>query len=154
MLSVVDKDLKHGRTVHSLAKLLRVYRVSSVRYVSPDFLKMPREIVELLHKSGIHQEEFATLEEALPHTDVLYMTRIQKERFASLEEFERAENMYVLTPQLMTKAKKKMIVMHPLPRVNEISTTLDSDPRAAYFRQAEYGMYVRMALLLMILKQC
>ncbi len=81
------------------------------------------------------------------------MTRIQKERFASLEEYQKASGMYVVTPQLMRKAKKKMIVMHPLPRVDEISTSFDSDPRAAYFRQAEYGMYVRMALLLMILKK-
>jgi carbamoyl-phosphate synthase/aspartate carbamoyltransferase/dihydroorotase len=145
-------DLKHGRTVHSLAKLLRLYKVS-IRYVSPDFLKMPANIVQTLSKVGISQEEFASLEDALPDTDVLYMTRIQKERFSSLEEYEKAENMYVLTPQLMRRAKKKMIVMHPLPRLNEISTTLDTDPRAAYFRQAEYGMYVRMALLLMILKQ-
>lgn len=93
------------------------------------------------------------MEEALPETDVLYMTRIQKERFSSLEEYNKASGMYVVTPKLMRKAKKKMIVMHPLPRVDEISTSFDSDPRAAYFRQAEYGMYVRMALLLMVLKQ-
>lgn len=145
-------DLKHGRTVHSLAKLLCLYRVT-VKYVSPEFLKMPAKITEFLRKAGVQQEEVGSLEEALPETDVLYMTRIQKERFESLEEYERAAGVYVLTPQLMRKAKKKMIVMHPLPRVDEISTSLDSDPRAAYFRQAEYGMYVRMALLLMILKQ-
>ena len=145
-------DLKHGRTVHSLAKLLRLYRVT-LRYVSPDFLKMPTKIVDFLNKSNVHQEEMSSIEEALPDTDVLYMTRIQKERFESMEEYEKAANMYVLTPQLMRNAKKKMIVMHPLPRLEEISTSLDSDPRAAYFRQAEYGMYVRMALLLMILKQ-
>lgn len=145
-------DLKHGRTVHSLAKLLKLYRVT-IRYVSPSYLKMPADIVESLNKSNISQEEFSSLEDALPDTDVLYMTRIQKERFESVEQYEKAAGMYVLTPQLMRKAKKKMIVMHPLPRVDEISTTLDSDPRAAYFRQAEYGMYVRMALLLMIMKQ-
>ncbi len=145
-------DLKHGRTVHSLAKLLRLYRVS-IRYVSPSFLKMPKDIVASLKSSGIAQEEFNSLEEALPDTDVLYMTRIQKERFESNEEYEKAAGLYVLTPQLMRKAKKRMIVMHPLPRIDEISTSFDSDPRAAYFRQAEYGMYVRMSLLLMILRQ-
>jgi carbamoyl-phosphate synthase / aspartate carbamoyltransferase / dihydroorotase len=144
-------DLKHGRTVHSLAKLLSLYRVT-IRYVSPDFLKMPKDIVDSLKKAGITQEEFNSIEEALPDTDVLYMTRIQKERFESAEEYQKAAGMYVLTPQLMRIAKKKMIVMHPLPRVDEISVSFDSDPRAAYFRQAEYGMYVRMALLLMILK--
>ena len=114
---------------------------------------MPKEIVDCLNKSNVHQEEMSSLEEALADTDVLYMTRVQKERFESLDEYNKAASMYVLTPQLMRKAKKKMIVMHPLPRLDEISTSLDSDPRAAYFRQAEYGMYVRMALLLMILKQ-
>ena len=145
-------DLKHGRTVHSLAKLLKLYRVT-IRYVSPKFLKMPRDIVESLSKAGVVQEEFESLEEALPDTDVLYMTRVQKERFESVEEYEKAAGMYVVTPHLMINAKKKMIVMHPLPRIDEISTAFDSDPRAAYFRQAEYGMYVRMALLLMVLKQ-
>jgi carbamoyl-phosphate synthase/aspartate carbamoyltransferase/dihydroorotase len=104
-------------------------------------------------KKGIQQEEMESLEEALLDTDVLYMTRIQKERFKSDEEFAKVSNLYTITPQLMTKAKKKMIVMHPLPRINEISNKFDLDPRAAYFRQAEYGMYVRMALLLMTLKQ-
>ncbi len=124
--------------------------------MSPDFLCMPQEIKDYLNQASsgnILQEEMSSLEQALVDTDVLYMTRIQKERFDSLADYERAANMYILTPQLMRNAKKKMIVMHPLPRCGEISTSLDSDPRAAYFRQAEYGMYVRMALLLMILKQ-
>lgn len=146
-------DLKHGRTVHSLAKLLKLYKGITLRYVSPDFLKMPADIVNSLKDSNINQEVFGSLEEALPETDVLYMTRIQKERFTSQDEYDKASGMYILTPQIMRKAKKKMIIMHPLPRVDEISTSLDTDPRAAYFRQAEYGMYVRMALLLMILKQ-
>jgi carbamoyl-phosphate synthase/aspartate carbamoyltransferase/dihydroorotase len=145
-------DLKHGRTVHSLAKLLKLYKVT-IRYVCPEFLRMPADIVDNLRKSGIVQEEFASIEEALADTDVLYMTRIQKERFESPDEYQKASGMYVLTPQLMRKAKKKMIVMHPLPRVDEISPSLDSDPRAAYFRQAEYGMFTRMALLLLTLKQ-
>jgi len=124
-----------------------------IRYVSPESLRMPKEIVEFLNKAGIPQEEMRSLEDALPDTDVLYMTRIQQERFKTEEEFMKVSNLYTITPQLMTNAKKKMIVMHPLPRVNEISKMFDTDPRAAYFRQAEYGMYVRMALLLMILKQ-
>merc|ERR1712059_180979 len=133
-------DLKNGRTVHSLAKLLTMYNVS-LRYVSPASLKMP-------------QEEFSSLEEALPDTDVLYMTRIQKERFDREEAYEAAIGRFVLRPQLMTKAKRRMAVMHPLPRNNEISPEVDSDPRAAYFRQAENGMYVRMALLAMVLGKC
>jgi carbamoyl-phosphate synthase/aspartate carbamoyltransferase/dihydroorotase len=145
-------DLKHGRTVHSLAKLLKLYKVT-LRYVCPELLRMPQAIVDQLRAAGIVQEEFSSIEEALPDTDVLYMTRIQKERFDSLEEYNKVAGMYVLTPQLMRRAKRKMIVMHPLPRVDEISTSLDSDPRAAYFRQAEYGMFVRMALLLLTLKQ-
>jgi len=171
-------DLNHGRTVHLLAKILKLYRVNLIRYVSPESLKMPTDIVEFLNKAGIptyiiflslinfvsfaylllffckgiQQEETESLEEALLDTDVLYMTRIQKERFKNDKEFDKVSNLYTITPQLMTKAKKKMIVMHPLPRINEISPKFDLDPRAAYFRQAEYGMYVRMALLLMVLK--
>jgi len=145
-------DLKHGRTVHSLAKLLALYKVT-LKYVSPEFLRMPKSIIERLSKHNIVQEEYTRIEEALEDTDVLYMTRIQKERFENVSEYEKVAGMYVVTPQLMSKAKKKMIVMHPLPRVDEISTAVDSDPRAAYFRQAEYGMFVRMALLTMILKQ-
>jgi carbamoyl-phosphate synthase/aspartate carbamoyltransferase/dihydroorotase len=144
-------DLKHGRTVHSLAKLLRLYRVK-IQYVSPDALRMPTEIIDYLNKYNIVQQEYSTLEEALPSTDVLYMTRIQKERFETAQDYDRLAGLYVVTPQIMRKAKKKMIVMHPLPRVDEISVKFDTDPRAAYFRQAEYGMYVRMGLLLMILK--
>ena len=146
-------DLKHGRTVHSLAKLLRLYRVNLIRYVSPASLRMPQDIIELLNASGIPQEQSDSLEEALHDTDVLYMTRIQRERFKSEEEYKKASGLYIVTPQLMTKAKKKMIVMHPLPRLDEISTAFDTDPRAAYFRQAEYGIFVRMALLLMTLKK-
>lgn len=146
-------DLKHGRTVHSLAKLLRLYHRVTIRYVAPAFLKMPDEIIEKLKAANVVQEEYENLEDALPDTDVLYMTRMQKERFQNLTDYEKFAGLYVVTPQLMRKAKKKMIVMHPLPRVDEISTAFDMDPRAAYFRQAEYGMYVRMALLSLILKQ-
>lgn len=146
-------DLKHGRTVHSLARLLTLYNVQ-IRYVSPQNLSMPIHIVQFVSSKGIFQEKFDTLEEALPETDVLYMTRIQRERFSSQEEYESAYGLFVMTPQLMTWAKRRMVVMHPLPRLSEISPELDSDPRAAYFRQAECGMYVRMALLAMVLGKC
>ncbi|XP_055005333.1 CAD protein-like [Boleophthalmus pectinirostris] len=144
-------DLKHGRTVHSLAKLLTQYRIT-LRYVAPKNLHMPPEICSYVASKGIKQEEFESLEEALPDTDVLYMTRIQKERFSSEEEYRASFGQYILTPHIMTGAKNKMVVMHPLPRVNEISAEVDSDPRrAAYFRQAENGMYIRMALLATVL---
>lgn len=143
-------DLKHGRTVHSLARLLTHYDVH-LRYVAPANLGMPDSVREYVASQGLTQEDMESLEAALPETDVLYMTRIQKERFSSAEEYERACGLFVVTPQLMTKAKKRMIVMHPLPRVFEISPEFDTDPRAAYFRQAEAGMYVRMALLAMVL---
>uniref|UniRef100_A0A0A9XYC9 CAD protein n=4 Tax=Lygus hesperus TaxID=30085 RepID=A0A0A9XYC9_LYGHE len=146
-------DLKHGRTVHSLARLLTLYNVQ-LRYVSPASLAMPVHIVEFVRSRGIDQQEVGSLEEVLPDSDVVYMTRIQRERFSSQEEYDKACGQFVLTPQLLTKAKKKMVVLHPLPRVFEISPELDSDPRAAYFRQAECGMYVRMALLAMVLGKC
>ncbi|XP_029966027.1 multifunctional protein CAD [Salarias fasciatus] len=143
-------DLKHGRTVHSLARLLTQYRIT-LRYVAPPNLHMPDDIIRYVASKGIKQEEFDSLEEALPDTDVLYMTRIQKERFGSEDEYRASFGQFVLTPHIMTAAKKKMVVMHPLPRVNEISVEVDSDPRAAYFRQAENGMYIRMALLATVL---
>lgn len=143
-------DLKHGRTVHSLARLLTLYDVQ-LRYVSPAKLGMPQHICDYVAGKGIKQRSFDSLEEALPETDVLYMTRIQRERFDTEAAYEEACGHFVVTPQLMTRAKRRMCVMHPLPRVFEISKEFDSDPRAAYFRQAEYGMYVRMALLAMVL---
>ncbi|XP_067013440.2 multifunctional protein r isoform X2 [Anabrus simplex] len=146
-------DLKHGRTVHSLARLLTLYNVQ-LRYVSPPDLGMPLNIVQFVASKGISQEEFHSLYDVLPDTDVLYMTRIQRERFATEEDYQKACGLFVVTPQLMTRAKRKMVVMHPLPRVFEISPELDTDPRAAYFRQAECGMYVRMALLAMVLGKC
>ncbi|XP_046468600.1 multifunctional protein r [Neodiprion pinetum] len=146
-------DLRHGRTVHSLARLLTLYNVQ-LRYVSPSGLGMPDHITDYLRSRGIPQEQFASLEAALPETDVLYMTRIQRERFTSQEEYLQACGHFVVTPQMMTRAKRKMVVMHPLPRVFEISPELDTDPRAAYFRQAECGVYVRMAILAMVLGRC
>lgn len=142
-------DLKNGRTVHSLARLLTLYDVQ-LRYVSPPKLAMPKHITDYLNSKGISQKIYHNLDDVLMDTHVLYMTRIQKERFESEEEYEKASGLLVVTPQLMTKARKRMVVMHPLPRVDEISLDFDSDPRAAYFRQAEYGMYVRMALLAMV----
>ncbi|XP_078362371.1 multifunctional protein CAD-like isoform X2 [Oculina patagonica] len=143
-------DLKNGRTVHSLAKLLCLYNVT-LRYVSPAALRMPDSVKEYVRSKGIQQEEFLNLMDALRDTDVLYVTRIQRERFDNQEEYDRVFGSYVITPQILTEAKEKMVVMHPLPRVNEISVEVDSDPRAAYFRQAEYGMYIRMALLALVL---
>lgn len=143
-------DLKHGRTVHSLARLLTLYNVT-INYVSPKTLAMPEKVVNYVASKGIQQKVYSTLEEILPETDVLYMTRIQKERFASEQEYKATCGLYVVTPQLMTRAKNRMIVMHPLPRNFEIDRGFDSDKRAAYFRQAEYGMYVRMSILAMVL---
>ena len=143
-------DLKYGRTVHSLARLLSLYKIK-INYVSPDILRMPSEIVAELDEKSIPQAEYTQLEAVLPTTDVLYVTRVQKERFTEPEAYETVKSAYVLTPDLMKKAKEQMIVMHPLPRVGEISMEVDDDPRAAYFRQMEYGLYVRMALLAIVL---
>jgi aspartate carbamoyltransferase len=143
-------DLKYGRTVHSLARLLSLYRVK-INYVSPDILRMPKEVMDEVAAKGNPQAEFSRLEDVLPDTDVLYVTRVQKERFEDPADYEKVKGAYVIDPQVMRAAKKDMIVMHPLPRVGEISPDFDDDPRAAYFRQMEYGLYVRMALLAMVL---
>lgn len=143
-------DLKYGRTVHSLARLLSLFNVK-INYVSPEILRMPREVMAEVAEKGIPQAEFTTLEEVLPESDVLYVTRVQKERFEDPAEYEKVKGAYVIDPQIMRAAKQEMIVMHPLPRVGEISVDFDDDPRAAYFRQMEYGLYVRMALLAMVL---
>jgi len=143
-------DLKYGRTVHSLARLLSLYKVK-LNYVSPEILAMPPEIIDELNAKDVEQTEYTTLEKVLPETDVLYVTRVQKERFADLVDYEKVAGAFVIDPDLMKIAKDRMIVMHPLPRVKEISMDFDDDPRAAYFRQMEYGLYVRMALLAMVL---
>jgi len=143
-------DLKYGRTVHSLARLLSLYDIR-IHYVSPDILRMPPEIIAELDEKGIPQQEFDSLEAILPQTDVLYVTRVQKERFEHPEEYENVKNAFIITPETLTQAKDRMVIMHPLPRVGEISMEVDPDPRAAYFRQMEYGLYVRMALLAMVL---
>jgi aspartate carbamoyltransferase catalytic subunit len=143
-------DLKYGRTVHSLARLLTLYNVK-LNYVSPELLRMPSEVIDEVGAKLIPQAEYINLDEVLAQTDVLYVTRVQKERFENPEDYEKVRGSYVITPELMTKAKENMIVMHPLPRVGEISMDFDDDPRAAYFRQMEYGLYVRMALLALVL---
>ncbi len=143
-------DLKYGRTVHSLARLLSLFDVK-LNYVSPDILKMPKEVMDEVGEKNIPQAEFDSLDQVLPETDVLYVTRVQKERFENADEYEKVKGAYVIDPAVMQAAKQKMIVMHPLPRVTEISMDFDDDPRAAYFRQMEYGLYVRMALLAMVL---
>jgi aspartate carbamoyltransferase len=143
-------DLKYGRTVHSLARLLSLYRVK-LNYVSPEILRMPKEVMEEVSAKNIPQAEFDSLERVLPETDVLYVTRVQKERFEDPADYEKVKGAYVIDPEIMKAAKQNMIVMHPLPRVGEISVEFDDDPRAAYFRQMEYGLYVRMALLAIVL---
>ena len=144
-------DLKNGRTVHSLARLLTLFKVH-INYVAPKILGMPSEIFEEISEKGISQKNCCDLMDALPWTDVLYVTRVQKERFKEdLTEYESLKGSYIITPETLLHAKENMIVMHPLPRVWEIDIAVDDDPRAAYFRQMEYGQYIRMALLAMVL---
>jgi aspartate carbamoyltransferase catalytic subunit len=143
-------DLKYGRTVHSLSRLLSLFKIR-LNYVSPQILRMPAELVAELKGRGVPQAEDISLDKFLAETDVLYVTRVQKERFENLEDYEKVKGAYVITPETLQSAKEQMIVMHPLPRVGEISMEVDNDPRAAYFRQMEYGLYVRMALLAMVL---
>jgi len=144
-------DLKYGRTVHSLARLLSNFSGIKLNYVSPQILRMPTEVMDEVGEKGVAQEEFDELEKVLPETDVLYVTRVQKERFEDQAVYESVKGAFVIDPDVMKAAKQDMIVMHPLPRVGEISVDFDDDPRAAYFRQMEYGLYVRMALLAMVL---
>ena len=143
-------DLKYGRTVHSLARLLCSYKVT-LRLVSPSSLPMPVEICEELKAAGLAFTQHTDLDDVLAETDVLYVTRVQKERFDDVDAYESVRGAYVITPETLRAAKPDMIVMHPFPRVGEISMDVDDDPRAAYFRQIEYGLYVRMALLAMVL---
>lgn len=145
-------DLKFGRTVHSLISAL--IRYPGIRFVliSPEELRIPSYIREdVLAANNIPFTEVERLEDAMPDLDVLYMTRVQKERFFNEEDYVRLKNFYILTKAKMDLAKEDMLVLHPLPRVNEISVEVDDDPRAAYFKQAQYGVYVRMALILTLL---
>ncbi|KAJ3284959.1 hypothetical protein HDU79_007727 [Rhizoclosmatium sp. JEL0117] len=143
-------DLKHGRTVHSLVKLVSQYDVK-INLVAPASLSLPAEVKEIARKNGVKCFETTHLEEVMANTDVLYVTRIQKERFTDIAEYERVLGSYVINNKVMRTAKEHMIVMHPLPRVNEIDPEVDFDQRAAYFRQMRYGLIVRMALLLLVL---
>ena len=144
-------DLKYGRTVHSLARLLTQFKNIKLNYVSPEILRMPKDVMEEVAAKGIPQAEHTTLGKVLAKTDVLYVTRVQRERFEDPAAYEKVKGAYIINPEIMKAAKDRMIVMHPLPRVTEISMDFDDDPRAAYFRQMEYGLYVRMALLAMVL---
>ncbi len=139
-------DLKNGRTVHSLARLLRLYD-TELSFVSPSILRLPRDLREELTSAGRPVQEMEKVEDVIDTVDVLYVTRVQKERFADLRAYEAVKNYYEITPELMQKAKEEMALMHPLPRVGEIHYDVDDDPRAAYFRQMENGLYIRMALL-------
>ena len=146
-------DLKFGRTVHSLINALIRYENVKFVLISPEELKVPDYIREdVLKKNKVPFEEVERLEQAIPELDILYMTRVQKERFFNEEDYIRMKDFYILNRKKMKLAKPDMLVLHPLPRVNEISVDVDDDPRAAYFKQAQYGVYVRMALILTLLK--
>ena len=144
-------DLKFGRTVHSLIDALVRYENIHFIFISPEELRVPDYITEMLRAKGISYEEVIRLEDVMPRLDMLYMTRVQKERFFNEEDYIRLKDFYVLDTTKMALAKEDMLVLHPLPRVNEISVEVDQDPRAAYFKQAQYGVYVRMALILTLL---
>ena len=146
-------DLKFGRTVHSLIQALSRYENVHFVLISPEELRIPSYIrQDVLEKKHIRYTEQERLEDAIGDLDILYMTRVQKERFFNEEDYVRMKDFYILDAAKMELAPKDMYVMHPLPRVNEIATEVDADPRAAYFRQAQYGVYVRMALILTLLE--
>jgi carbamoyl-phosphate synthase/aspartate carbamoyltransferase/dihydroorotase/carbamoyl-phosphate synthase/aspartate carbamoyltransferase len=143
-------DLRYGRTVHSLTRLLLQYDVS-LRFVSPEILRLPLVLMNEVIDRGLKVRETHDVADVIENADVLYVTRVQKERFSDLSQYEEVKGQYEITPRLMQQAKDGMIVMHPLPRVGEIHYAVDGDPRAAYFRQVKNGMYVRMALLAAVL---
>ncbi len=147
---VMVGDLRFGRTVHSLTKLLLKYSVSFV-FVSPELLRLPADILEAVEACGHSYRQVEDLHTVIGEADVLYMTRVQRERFTDPAEYDRVKDFFVIDQELMEQAKERMIVMHPLPRVGEISYAMDDDPRAAYFRQMRNGMYIRMALLAALL---
>ena len=144
-------DLKFGRTVHSLIDALVRYENIRFIFISPEELRVPDYITEMLTEKGIDYKEVVRLEEIMPELDMLYMTRVQRERFFNEEDYVRLKDFYILNMDKMALAKPDMLVLHPLPRVNEISVEVDSDPRAVYFKQVQYGVYVRMALILTLL---
>lgn len=143
-------DLRNGRTVHSLTKLLLHFNIS-LRFVSPEILRLPLNIMNQVIDAGVDVRETHDVADVIEDADVLYVTRVQKERFADLAQYEEVKDQYEITSELMARAKKDMIIMHPLPRVGEIHYSVDSDPRAAYFRQVQNGMFIRMALLAAVL---
>ena len=146
-------DLKFGRTVHSLINALKRYPGINFVFISPEELRIPDYIrVDILDKNNIPYKEVIKLEDVMPELDILYMTRVQRERFFNEEDYVRLKDFYILTKDKMELAKKDMMVLHPLPRVNEISVEVDDDPRAVYFKQVQYGMYIRMALILTLLE--
>ena len=144
-------DLKFGRTVHSLIEAMLRYKDIKFVMISPEELDLPDYMKEQLDNAGVEWKEMRSLDEAIPELDVLYMTRVQKERFFNEEDYIRLKDSFILQKKMLTPAKKEMIVLHPLPRVNEISVDVDDDPRAAYFFQALMGKYIRMALILFML---
>ena len=146
-------DLKFGRTVHSLVGAMARYTGIKFIFIAPEELRFPRYIIEdELESRGIPYEEVTTMEEAMPKLDILYMTRVQRERFFNEADYIRLKDTYILTPDKLVPAKEDLVIMHPLPRVNEISVAVDDDPRACYFDQVKNGMYVRMALILKMLE--
>lgn len=145
-------DLKFGRTVHSLINALIRYPDIRFIFISPEELKVPDYITDMLTEKGIPYEEVIRLENCMPQLDLLYMTRVQKERFFNEEDYVRLKDFYILDREKLSAAKEDMLILHPLPRVNEISVEVDDDPRAVYFKQAQYGVYVRMALILTLLE--
>ena len=146
-------DLKFGRTVHSLINALVRYPGIKFVLISPEELRVPEYIREdVLDKNGYEYKEVDSLDDVMGELDILYMTRVQKERFFNEEDYIRLKDFFILTPEKMRLAKKDMMVLHPLPRVNEISVAVDDDPRAMYFTQAKYGVYIRMALILTLLE--
>ena len=146
-------DLKFGRTVHSLVAAMSRYRNVSFVMISPEELRIPENVrSEILDKNHMSYQETSSLEDAMPKLDILYMTRVQRERFFNEADYLRLKDSYILTPEKLQTAKSGLAILHPLPRVNEISTAVDSDPRACYFKQVLCGKYIRMALILMLLE--
>ncbi len=145
-------DLKFGRTVHSLINALMRYPDIKFIFISPPELKVPDYITSALNEKNIEYKEVISLDEVMSELDFLYMTRVQRERFFNEEDYVRLKDFYILNKEKMSLAKENMLVLHPLPRVNEISVDVDDDPRAAYFKQVQYGVYVRMALILTLLE--
>ena len=147
-------DLTYGRTVHSLSYMLANYRNVMVYYIAPENVRIPKYVTDYLDEKGVRYEETSDLDSVAGVVDVVYQTRIQKERFPSLEEYEKAAGKYIIDGEFMSRLRKEAIVLHPLPRAGEISEEVDADPRAAYFRQAVNGLYIRMALLAKCLNAC